>query len=60
MMPFITEELYQKLPQFKDKRESVSVHCYPIGLDVLFNDPSLLELFARNEKDFEIITSVSF
>jgi valyl-tRNA synthetase len=58
MMPFITEELYQKLPQYKDKRESISVHSYPIGLEQLFKNPSLPELFARNDKDFQSITDV--
>ena len=31
MMPFLTEELYQKLPNTPTKRESITIAEYPIG-----------------------------
>ena len=58
MMPFLPEELYQKLPTWKDKKESISIHSYPVNLSVLHNDPKLDEHFAKVEKDFEFIDGV--
>lgn len=29
LMPFISEDLYQKLPQFEQKSESISIASYP-------------------------------
>mgnify|MGYP002077653732 CR=1 FL=1 len=33
MMPFLTEELYQKLPSFEGKKESISIATYPQALE---------------------------
>lgn len=39
IMPFITEELYQKLPDFEGKRESVSIAEYPeFSNNMVFNN----------------------
>lgn len=32
MMPFITEELYQKLPSFPGKAKSITIAPYPTAL----------------------------
>ena len=37
MMPFLTEELFQKLPAFKHKQESVCLEPYPRACDQLDN-----------------------
>jgi valyl-tRNA synthetase len=58
MMPFLTEELYQKLPTWKDKKESVSIHAYPTPLEVLYQDDDLNEHFAQIENEFETINKV--
>lgn len=59
MMPFLTEELYQKLPIWKDKRESISVHSYPVPLEVLYKDDKLEGHLAQIENEFETINKVT-
>jgi valyl-tRNA synthetase len=36
MMPFISEELYQKLPNFNGKCESITRSPYPVPLEEKF------------------------
>lgn len=36
MMPFISEELYQKLPNFDGKAKSITISPYPISLEEKF------------------------
>ena len=50
MMPFLTEELYQKLPSFPDKKVSISIANYPAALETNIEDKSFLDLFSTAEK----------
>ena len=40
-MPFLSEDLYQKLPQFKDKAESIMIASYPTVDDRFMNEELL-------------------
>ncbi len=53
MMPFLTEELYQKLPQFQNKAKSITKAPYPTPLDE--GKPELTEYFNQIQTEFEII-----
>lgn len=51
MMPFITEELYQRLPRRSlDKIKTISKTCYPVGRSEWANE--------KVEKDYEFVNSV--
>ena len=53
MMPFISEELYQKLPQFDVKVQSITKANYPTPLDE--NNDKLTNYFSEIENLFEVI-----
>lgn len=44
MMPYLTEELYQKLPKFNGKALSISISSYPEQSDKI-NSPNALKQF---------------
>ena len=46
MMPFLTEELFQKLPAFPGKSESICLEPFPAGEDKL-NDPKAEQQFEQ-------------
>lgn len=50
-MPFLTEELYQKLPNYAEKKESISIANYPTHL----TDQDILNKFEISEKEMSII-----
>lgn len=52
-MPFISEELYQKLPQFDGKVKSITRANYPTPLDQ--NNEELSKFFLEIENLFEVI-----
>lgn len=51
MMPFISEELYQKLPNFEGKGESICISQYPLE-NPAFVNPTI-------ESDFNTINAIS-
>lgn len=51
MMPFLSEELYQKFPDFEGKGTSICVNEYPVE-NKEHDNPTL-------ENDFNIINSIS-
>ncbi|KAL4446025.1 hypothetical protein ABPG74_011017 [Tetrahymena malaccensis] len=51
MMPFLSEELYQKFPNFQEKGESICINAYPVE-NATFDNPSL-------DADFNIINSIA-
>lgn len=53
LMPFISEELYQKLPQFGGKVKSITRANYPTPLDQ--NNEELSKFFLEIENMFEVI-----
>ena len=53
MMPFISEELYQKLPNFEGKFSSITRSTYPESFNVRFEGSS--EYFKEIEEKFEIV-----
>jgi valyl-tRNA synthetase len=53
MMPFISEELYQKLPQFDGKVQSITKANYPTPLDE--NNEKLTNYFLEIENLFEFV-----
>lgn len=62
MMPFITEELYQKLPNSNSKADSITIACYPIEKESLINkenEANFDELFGIVKTIRSLISSVN-
>ena len=53
MMPFLSEELYQKLPNFGTKAQTITKAPYPVSLEEKL--PGLKEHFDKIEEQFEIV-----
>lgn len=47
MMPFLTEELYQKLPSYAWKKETILFESYPQNCNLLQND--------QNSREFDLV-----
>ena len=57
MMPFITEELYQKLPEFPDKKKSITIAPYPRPLEERYQGFS--DHFRAIEEEFEKVNKIA-
>lgn len=53
MMPFVSEELYQILPNFVGKSKSITRASYPVVFDE--NNQKLTEYFIDIENQFELV-----
>ena len=57
MMPFLTEELYQKLPNFPNKAKSISIAEYPTPITAQYE--GLTEYFNNIEAEFEKVNKIA-
>ena len=57
MMPFISEELYQKLPQFPGKAKSITIAPFPVPLEERFE--RCQEYFKDIESEFQKVNKVA-
>ena len=55
MMPFVSEELYQKLPDFAGKCKSITKAPYPTTMESKYE--GVKEHFEKIEEQFEIVTN---
>jgi valyl-tRNA synthetase len=57
MMPFISEELYQKLPAFPGKAKSITIAPFPAPLEITY--PGSTEHFQQIEAEFEKVNKIA-
>ena len=57
MMPFITEELYQKLPSFPKKAKSITIAPYPTPIEDRYE--GCQEYFKAIESDFQRVNKIA-
>lgn len=57
MMPFISEELYQKLPAFPGKAKSITIAPFPTPLEARYEGSA--EHFRQIEVEFEKVNKIA-